>query len=352
MTSIQITRFGGPEVLRPVDLPPPPITPDGVRIAVKAAGVSFADVQMRMGLYPEAPRPPFVPGYEVAGVVTEVGPRVGSFRSGDRVIGVPIFGGYTTEIVLPEAQVRASPAHLDDAEAAAIPVSFLTAWMALVDMARVRSGDSVLVPGAAGGVGMAAVQIAVRAGGSVVGLVGSPAKREAVLSLGAREVFTYEEWAGRGGTGGSGPRGRRRARTATAIREFDVIVDPRGGSALRDSIRRLAEGGRVVSCGVSDIVGGPRRSIIRTLSTLLRTPLLNPIGLGMRNQGVFGMNVLRLFGTESGMRIAARAMDAVLEVFRQRGFRVIIGGKWPLAQAGDAHAFLQSRKSVGKVVLV
>jgi NADPH:quinone reductase-like Zn-dependent oxidoreductase len=351
MTSIQITRFGGPEVLRAVDSPSPPLTPDGVRIAVKAAGVSFADVQMRMGLYPEAPRPPFVPGYEVAGVVMEVGPRVGLFRPGDRVLAVPIFGGYTTEIVLPEAQVRATPAHLDDAEAAAIPVSFLTAWMALVDMARVRPGDRVLVPGAAGGVGMAAVQIAARAGGSVIGLVGSAAKREAVLSLGAREVFTYEEWTGRGGTGGSGPRGRR-TRTAMAIREFDVIVDPRGGASLRDSLRRLAEGGRVVSCGVSDIVRGPRRSVIRTLATLLRTPILNPIGLGMRNQGVFGMNVLRLFDTESGMRIASRAMDAILEVFRQRGFRVIVGGKWPLARAGDAHAFLQSRMSVGKLVLV
>jgi NADPH2:quinone reductase len=282
MTSIQITRFGGPEVLRPVELPSPPITPDGVRIAVKAAGIIFADVQMRMGLYPEAPRLPFVPGFEVAGVVTEVGPKAGSFRVGDRV----------------------------------------------------------LVPGAAGGVGTALVQIAARAGASVIGLVGSPAKREAVLSLGAREVFTYEEWAG------------RRTRTASAIREFDVIVDPRGGASLRDSLRRLAEGGRVVSCGVSDIVRGPRRSVIHTLATLLRTPILNPIGLGMRNQGVFGLNVLRLLDTESGMRIAVRAMDAILEVFRQRRFSVIVGGKWPLAQAGDAHAFLQSRMSVGKLVLV
>jgi NADPH:quinone reductase-like Zn-dependent oxidoreductase len=346
MTSVQITRFGGPNVLRAVESPSPPLTPDGVRIAVRASGVSFADVQMRMGLYPEAPRLPFVPGYEVAGVVTEVGPRAGSFRPGDRVIGVPRFGGYATEIVLPESQVRATPAHLDDAEAAAIPVSFLTAWFALVDMARVRSGDRVLVPGAAGGVGMAAVQIAVREGASVVGLVGSPAKREAVLSLGAREVFTYEEWAGRAGPG------RRDGRTRTATREFDVIVDPRGGAALRDSIGRLAEAGRVVSYGVSDMVRGPRRSITRTLATLLRTPLLNPIGLGMRNQGVFGMNVLRLFDTESGMRIAARAMDGVLEVFQQRGFRVIVGGKWPLAQAGNAHAFLQGRTGVGKVVLV
>ena len=140
MTSIQITRFGGPEVLRAVDSPPQPLTPDGVRIAVKASGVCFADVQMRMGLYPEAPRPPFVPGYEVAGVVRETGPAARSFHPGDRVLAVSIFGGYATEIVLPETQVRATPAHLSDAEAAAIPVSFLTAWFALVDMARVRLG--------------------------------------------------------------------------------------------------------------------------------------------------------------------------------------------------------------------
>lgn len=168
-----------------------------------------------------------------------------------------------------------------------------------------------------------------------MGLVGSTGKRETVLSLGAREVFTYEEWAAR-----------------TQARELDVIVDPRGGAALRDSISRLAEGGRVVSCGVSDMVRGPRRSIVASLATLLRTPLLHPIGLAMKNQGVFGMNLLRLLGTESGMRVAARAMDRVLEVFRQRGFRVIVGRTYPLAQAGDAHAFLQSRAGMGKVVLV
>ncbi len=317
------------------DSPPQPLIPDGVRIAVKASGVCFADVQMRMGLYPEGPRPPFVPGYEVAGVVRETGPAARSFHPGDRVLGVSIFGGYATEVVLPETQVRATPAHLSDVEAAAIPVSFLTAWFALVDLARVRSGDRVLIPGAAGGVGMAAVQIAAREGGSVVGLVGSPGKRETVLSLGAREVFTYEEWAAR-----------------TPARELDVIVDPRGGAALRDSISRLAEGGRVVSCGVSDMVRGPRRSIVLSLATLLRTPLFHPLGLAMKNQGVFGMNVLRLLDNESGMRVAVRAMDRVLEVFRQRGFRVVVGRTYPLARAGDAHAFLQSRAGMGKVVLV
>lgn len=338
MTSIQIPRFGGPEVLRVVEGPSPALPPDGVRILVKAAGVCFADVMMRMGLYPEAPPLPFVPGYEVAGVVAETGPGARDFHPGDRVVALTRFGGYATELVVPRSQVRQIPAGMGDAEAAGFPVSFLTAWIALMDLARVRRGDRVLIPGAAGGVGTAAVQVAVRAGAEVVGLVGSSAKRDTALSLGAREAFTYDEWG-------------RLARPA-GPREFDVIVDARGGAGLRDSIRRLAEGGRVVSYGVSSIAPGLRRSIPRTLVALAGTPILTPIGLAMRNQGVFGLNLLALFDSERGRNILERAMDAVLEVFREGGFRVIVAGRWPLARAAEAHAFLQERKAAGKLVLI
>ncbi len=152
MRAVVIPRFGGPEVLRVREMPPSPLAPDCVRIRVGAAGINFADVQMRMGLYPEAPKPPFVPGFEIAGAVTEVGRQVTSFRPGDRVLGFTRFGGYTTEIVLPAAFVRKTPSFLSDVEAAAIPTAFATAWISLMDMARVRAGDRVLVPGAAGGV--------------------------------------------------------------------------------------------------------------------------------------------------------------------------------------------------------
>ncbi len=332
MKSIQITRFGGSEVFRLVEQPSPALGPGSVRIKVSAAGVNFADVMMRMGLYPEAPRVPFVPGYEVAGVIAETGPGVTDLHAGERVLAACRFGGYTDELVVPAAQVRPTPRRLSDVEAAAIPVAFMTAWVALVEMARVREDDRVLVPGAAGGVGCAMVQVAARAGARVVGLVGSTEKKETVKSLGAEQVYTYAESADIDG-------------------DFSVILDARGGSALKDSLGRLAPAGRLVSYGVSSLVSGPRRSIPRTLLNLLKTPLYTPIGLAMGNKGTFGLNMLKLFDTPAGLSLLVQSLDAILEGFKEGRFKAVVGKVYPLTQAGKAHEFLQGRKGVGKVVL-
>ena len=333
--AVMIPRFGGPEVLRVVEQPRAPLPADAVRIRVTASGINFADVQMRIGLYPEAPKPPFVPGFEVAGAVTEVGTGVTSFRSGDRVLAACRFGGYATEIVLPAAHVRRTPSHLSDAEAAAVPVAFITAWLSLVDLARVRPGERVLIPGAAGGVGTAAVQIAAVAGAEVVGLVGSETKKGLVLSLGAREALTYLEW-------------QRRQDSSM----FDIVLEPRGGSDVRRSLARLGPGGRVICYGVSSLVTSLRRSIPRVIAGMLRTPLLTPIGLQMSNHGIFGLNVLKYFDTPEGFKKLTDALDGALEGFEKRRYKVAVGKIWPLEDAGKAHEFLQSRQGTGKQILV
>jgi synaptic vesicle membrane protein VAT-1 len=342
MQSVQITRFGGPGVLRLQDSPSPDLTPGSVRIKVSAAGVNFADLQMRIGLYPEAPKVPFVPGFEVAGVIAEAGPGVTDYHAGERVLAVCRFGGYADEVVVPAAQVRPTPRKLSDVEASSIPVAFTTAWIALMDMGRVREDDRVLVPGAAGGVGSALVQVAARAGARVVGLVGSAEKKDAVRALGAEHVHTYQELA----DGKRGRPGQDDDHTG-----FSLILDARGGSALKDSMRRLAPAGRVISYGVSSLVTGPRRSIPRTILGLLRTPLFSPIGLAMSNRGVFGLNLLKLFDTPAGMALMAQALDAVLEGFKDGSFRPVVGKIFPLASAGKAQEYMQSRKNIGKVIL-
>jgi NADPH:quinone reductase-like Zn-dependent oxidoreductase len=289
---------------------------------------------MRMGLYPEAPRPPFVPGFEIAGTVTEVGAEVTSVRLGDRVLGFTLFGGYATEVVVPAAFVRKAPDFLTDIEAAAIPAAFVTAWISLMEMARVRTEDRVLIPGAAGGVGCAAVQMAVHAGARVTGLVGSPAKKDLVLSLGAKEVFTYEEWNGGNGS-----------------RLFEVVLEPRGGANTRSSLSLLTPGGRVICYGVSSFVTGLRRSIPRVLLGLLRTPRLSPIRLAMANQGIYGLNLLKYIETEQSQSMVAAALDGVLNGFEKRHYRAIIGKTWEFTKAADAHAYVQSRKGSGKNIL-
>ncbi len=351
MKTVQIVHFGGPRAFRLVDLPSPPMAPASVRIAVRAAGVNLADVMMRLGLYPEAPRRPFIPGYEVAGVVTETGPQVKGIQAGDRVLAACRFGGYTEEIVLPQTQVRPIPNGLSDIEAAAIPVNFLTAWIALHEMARVREGDRVLIPGAAGGVGTAAVQLAARAGARVVGLAGTEEKLSTVLQLGAREAYTYDQWARITHGAASGPAGRAGGRTSRAAPLFDVVLESRGGRFFTDSMALLALGGRIVSYGVSAMIRGRRRSVLAALSTLARTKLLTPIGLAMKNTGVFGVNMLTFFDSAEGMAVLARAMDGVMDGFRKGGLRVVVGKTFPLEDVWKAHEHLQSRKNVGKVVL-
>jgi len=220
-------------------------------------------------------------------------------------------------------------------EAAAVPVAFTTAWILLMDMARVRPGDRVLVPGAAGGVGTAAVQMARGAGAEVVGLVGSSSKKELVLSLGAREVFTYGEWS-------SAPRPA----------SFDIILEPRGGADAKRSMAFLAPAGRMVCYGVSSLVTGLRRSIPRAALSLLLMPFFTPIGLAMANRGVFGLNVLKYFDAGTGVLQLGKAMESAMDGFEKGRYRAVVGKTWSLAEAGEAHRHLQNREGTGKQVLL
>lgn len=335
---VEITRFGGPEVLRVTEREPEQLDPDSVRIRVAAAGVNFADIQMRMGLYPEAPRPPFVPGYEVAGEVSEVGSRVSMLRVGDRVLSLCRFGGYASEVVLPASFVRRTPSSLTDIEGAAVPVAFTTAWIIAMDMARLRPGDRVLVPGAAGGVGTALVQVAAQAHAEVTALVGgsagSTAKKQLVLSLGAHEAMTYAEWDPQSNRG-----------------RFDAVLEPRGGADAKRSLSLLAPAGRMVCYGVSSLVTGQRRSIPRAALGLLGMPLLTPIGLAMANHGVFGLNVLKYFDAGKGIAQLAAAFSNILEGFEKRQYRAVVGKTWKLEEAGLAHEYLQGRAGGGKSIL-
>lgn len=331
---IQISRFGGPEVLGLVTTPQEAIGHGFVRVQVRASGVNFADLMMRMGLYPEAPKPPFTPGYEIAGTVIETGPGVSSFKVGDRVVTACRFGGYTNEIILPEFQVRKIPDGMSEIEAAAIPVNYITAWLALQEMGRVRKGDRVLIQSAAGGVGTAAIQIAAQAGAYVVGLVSSKSKAKVVESLGAAEVRTYEEWE-------------------NSDENYHLILDSTGGSSLKTSFKRLAPAGRLVSFGASSIVSGGKRSPKSILSFLWNTSFFTPYQLMTQNKGVFGLNVLQLFDKPQGekTKLLLHSFDRILEEFSKGNFKTVVGKTFPLEKAGEAHSSLQSRTTTGKVVL-
>src|SRR5947208_7347155 len=190
MRQVVIRRHGAPEVLE-VEETSDPVPGNGeVRVRVRAAGVNFADLLARLGLYPDAPKPPLVVGYEVAGYVDAVGAGVAHRRAGDRVVALTRFGGYADVVVVPAGLTFPLPSTLGEAEAAAIPVSYLTALTALYRMANVVAGETVLIHGAGGGVGIAATQLARLRRARIIGTA-STGKHDALRSFGVDHIIDY-----------------------------------------------------------------------------------------------------------------------------------------------------------------
>lgn len=336
MRQVVILKYGGPDVLVVREGPEPPVTEGHIRIRVGAAGVNFADVLGRLGLYPDAPKPPMVVGYEVAGVVDAVGEGVTGIRVGDRVTALTRFGGYSDQVVVPPALTFATPARLSDAEAAAVPVNYLTAMVALYKMANITAGETVLIHGAGGGVGIAATQLARLRRATIIGTA-SAGKHDALRTFGVDHAIDY-----------------RTADVAAEVhrltrgRGVDVILDALGGASFATSYKLLAPLGRLVMYGVSAIVTGERRQWWRVISALVRMPAFRPLALMNSNRGVFGLNLGHLW-TEQAQLTAA--MSFLADELAASRLQPVIAATFPLERAADAHRFLQARSNIGKVVL-
>src|SRR3979409_695793 len=263
MRAVVITKHGGPSVLQVQERPDPQLGPGEVRIEVAAAGINFADVMARMGLYPDAPKTPCVVGYEVAGTILEVGEGVAASNQhlshGQRVLAGTQFGGYASQVVVPAGDVIALPERLSFEQGAAIPVNYGTAWAALIGYGNLQPGERVLVHSAGGGVGIAATQIAKRAGAEVCGTA-SPGKHERITELGCDRAVDYTRPGWEHGIG-----------------SFDVTLDAVGGKSFRTSSSLLRPGGRLVAFGASAVVSGQRRNLLTALGTVARMPRFNMI---------------------------------------------------------------------------
>ncbi len=336
--AVLIDRLGPPEVLVERDVPLPDPGPAEVHLRVLAAGVNFADLIQRLGLYGTVPPRPYSPGFEVAGVVVRVGAAVRAWRPGDRAVALIRHGGYAHDVVVHEQHLFRCPDALTPVQAAAVPVVFLTAWIALFEAARARAGETALVLGAAGGVGTAAVQLGVRKGLRVVGTAGTKAKCDVVTALGA--AACYE----------SGGDWESAVRALTGPRGVDVALDPVGGRATASCRRLLAPLGRLVFYGMSDAVPGQRRNWARAALAWLRTPKLHPLALIEPNLGVFGIHLLHLAQKETVLR---PALEEIYRGVAAGEWRPIVDRTFPLDRDGAvaAHRWLHARKAIGKVVL-
>ena len=298
-------------VLPAVDAPfelrdvPDPVPQDGeVLVRVRAAGINFLDVLIRRGRYPQMPELPAVLGYELSG----------ELEDGARVMAMVTTGGYAELAAVPRASLVPLPDGASFAEGAGFVLTFLTAWVPLTRQVRLGEGQTVLVHAAAGGVGTAAIQVARALGARVVAAVGSPEKLELCRELGAEEAYVYDEL----------PDDLR----------VDVVVDPVGGELFEAAVPRLRPLGTVVAIGYA---GG-------------LWPELQPAQLVGRNVGVQGVYIGRLL--RHAPDVIAAATRELLELWSSRRIRPVVGAELPLAEVEDAHALVESRRSVGKVVLV
>jgi len=338
--AILVERHGRPEVLVERDVPLGDPGPHEVQLKVRAVGVNFADLFMRAGLYDTVPPRPYSPGFEVAGEIVRVGPEVKDWREGDRAVALLRYGGYAHDVLIPELQLFHYPDSLTPAEAAAIPVVFLTAWVCLFDCANARSGETALVLGAGGGVGTASVQLAVQHGLRVIGTAGDDRKRSFVTEqLGADTCFdSRSDW-------------EPHVLDAVGPRGIDIALDSIGGRATKACRRLLAPLGRLVFYGFSTAMPSRKRNWLRVAREWMRMPLIHPLSLIQQNIGVFGVHLLHLQNKEVG--VLKPALDEIYRRVTAGQLQSVVDRTFTLDRDGavEAHQYIHARKNLGKIVL-
>ena len=326
--SIHIEKYGPASSLAFHDLAPRAPEDDEVGIDVAYSGINFADIQMRLGLYPDAPKKPFVPGYEISGTVTAVGRKVTDVKPGDRVSAGTYFGGYASHVTLPARQVFRLPG--TDLEAgAALPVNYFTAQLALFEMARVRRGDRVLIEPASGGVGVLAIQMARHAGAEVTGLTTSPHKKPFIEQLGAT-AYTVDEFE-----------------RDDSLRGYDLVLNSSGGKAIMWQRARLGLTGRIVCMGMSSMTKDGKRSYVKIASALVHTPRISVLKLFDASTGVYALNALHVLRDPVWIERLTKSMTAI----EAMSLKPHVGRVFPASDVAAAHAFLETKQATGKVLL-
>jgi NADPH:quinone reductase-like Zn-dependent oxidoreductase len=339
MRQVWIPRSGPPEVLELREAPDPEPRAGELRIRVAASGVNFADVMGRMGMYPDLPPLPVVVGYEVAGRVDAVGAGVDAAWIGRDVLALTRFGGYSDVLCAPERQVAERPPGMSAEEGAALPVNYLTAYQLVCVMGGLHAGETLLVHSAGGGVGIAAIQLALHLGAHVIGTA-SAAKHDYLKGLGVAHCIDYtrEDF-------------ERRVREITGGRGVELVIDAVGGASFKRSYRSLAATGRLGMFGMSAAATGKQRSLRSLLAAAASMPWLQftPLALMNQNKGVFGVNLGHLWGEIERVR---GWLDALLGLYGEGVVKPVVAERFALADTARAHHYIQDRRNVGKVLLV
>lgn len=344
MHAMVARRYGPPEVLEWREVPDPRPKPDEVLIRVKAIGINFADLLARMGLYPGTPKPPFVPGLELAGIV-EADPS-GRLKPGDRVAALTHFHAYAELVAAAASQVFRVPDAIPLEDAAATPVNYLTAYHSMFHMGNLQPGDRILIHGAAGGVGVAAVQLAKTRKLIIFGTAGA-AKQDLLRQMGVDHPIDYtrEDF--------------EKVVRRIAPEGVEMVMDPIGGKSFAKSYRCLGPTGRLVIYGFSAAAGPEgKKSLLRGAKALAQTPLFHPLKLMRHNTAVIGVHLGRLGTRAPVLEQQLREIFGMYQTGEPFGVppqgkvKPLIGKTFPLQEAAAAHRYMHARQNVGKVLLI
>ena len=339
MRQIWIPRPGRPEVLeiRETELPEP--KPNEMRIKVEAAGVNFADISGRLGIYQDLPPMPVVVGYEVGGCIDKIGENIDPVWLGKDGLGLTRFGGYSESVCVDQQQVFSRPAGMTASQGAALPVNYLTAYQLVCVMGGVRAGETILIHSAGGGVGIAAIQLAKHRGAKIIGTA-STRKHEYLKQIGVEHCIDYRQ-----------ADFEKRVMEITSGAGVELVLDAVGGKSFKKSYRSLSPTGRMGMFGVSSAAISKSRNRMAFFKMVANLPWFKftPIELINNNKGVFGVNLGRLWGE---MDRVGSWMEDLLELYSEGVIAPRVDATFHFSEAAAAHHYIQDRKNIGKVLLI
>lgn len=304
---------------------------------VAFAGLNFSDIAARVGLYPDAPPPPSVLGYEISGTISAVGPDVRDLSVGQRVLAIPHFGGQAEQVVVPVEQVTVLPDAVSLEVAAALPVTYLTAYHLIHHVGRVRRGERVLIHMAAGGVGLAVIQLCRAIPDVTIFGTASESKHELLRKAGVHHPIDYraKDYA-------------EEVRRLTGGEGVNLVLDPLGGPDWGKGFELLSPTGHLIAFGWSNMVSGARRNVVKVGLQFAQMPRYSPFKLMGENKSVSGVNMGHLWNQKALLRGHLTALMALLA---DGTIAPHVDRVFPAEQAAEAHRHIQERRNVGKVLL-
>lgn len=334
---IVISKTGSAKELKMEESALPELKAGEVTVEVAAAGVNFADIMARQGLYPDAPPLPMVVGYEMSGTVTAVAGDVDSHWVGKRVFGLSRFGGYSSHLNIPVNQLFDIPEKLSFAEAASIPVAYSTAYSLVVAMGQLTSKETILIQNAGGGVGLAIIDIAKHIGATTIGTA-STRKHEFLSARGLDHAIDYNkfDW-------------RKEVARITDNRGVELITDPLGGKSWKHGYKALRSTGRIGMFGISAASDSSFMGKLKLLKTAVEMPFFHPVNLMNDNRSTFGVNMGHMWHEVDKLRVW---MEYLINGVNEGWVRPYVDKEFKFADAAAAHQYIENRKNTGKVVLV